>query len=73
MSDFLMQWKLWLFVVTLGGILINWLANQKLMNNHLKHLSIDLKDIKIKQEEQGNKIAHIETEVAYIKGMGTSK
>ena len=66
--EFFSEWKFWLFGITVIGIIINWLANHKLMNNHLRHLSSDLKDIKKKQEEQGNKINNIETEVAFIKG-----
>jgi hypothetical protein len=51
----------------------NWFSHQKIVYNDLKHLALDTKDIKTKQEEHSNKIGHIEAEVAYIKGIKQSE
>ena len=62
--EFLYDWKLWLFAVTLIGILINWLANQKLANNDLHHISIDIKDIQKDVKDLATKVINIDKEVA---------
>lgn len=66
--EFFQDWKFYLFVVTIIGIAINWVSNYKIMNNHLHHLSLDLKEIKEKQDDQGEKISNIQSEIAFIKG-----
>lgn len=70
------DWKFWSFVIAclnfLGIIFVfvaNRLAFSKIMHNDLKHLAQDTKEIKTKQEEHTQKINHIDTEVAYLKGI----
>lgn len=66
--EFLTDWRMWLFIITLTGIIINWLANHKLMTNHFHHLSLDVKEIKDNQKEQGDEIKKLQTDISYIKG-----
>ncbi len=63
------DWKLWIFLTQILTLAFGFFSHQKIVYNDLKHLAQDTKDIKKKQEEQSKKITHIETEVAYIKGM----
>ena len=71
--EFLTDWKFWAFFIMISGIVINFLANHKIMNNHLHHLAVDIKSILTKQDEQGKEITEIKTEVAYIKGIEVGK
>jgi len=60
--EFLQDWKFWLFLITILGIVINWFSNQKIMNNDLHHLSQDMSELKNTVFKQG-------TDIAYIKGI----
>lgn len=71
--DFLTDWKFWLFVINILILAFNFFSHQKIVYNDLKHLSKDVKEIKGKQDEHSEKINHIETEIAYIKGIKTSE
>ena len=64
--NFLYDWKLWLFVITFLGILINWLANQKIVNNDLHHISIDIQKLSDKVDCIDKKIVDIKTDVAVL-------
>lgn len=64
--NFLYDWKLWLFVITFLGILINWLANQKLVKNDLRHISEDIKKLFKKVECIDKKMVTIKTDVAVL-------
>lgn len=67
--EFYMDWKFWIFGIQILTLGFGFFSHQKIVYNDLKHLAQDTNEIKNKQEEQSKKITHIETEVAYIKGM----
>jgi len=58
--EFLANWKFWLFTITVLSGIVNWLSNYKIMNNDLKHLAEDIKDIKGKVDNNAIAIANIE-------------
>lgn len=68
-EDVLKDWK---FLSTVFGLVINFLVSLKMMNNHLKHLADDIKDILKRQETQGKEMSEIKNEIAYMKGENQS-
>ena len=54
------DWRFWLFVITVLGIIINFLANWKLANNDLRHIAIDLKDVQKDVKEISSKVQDID-------------
>lgn len=75
MVDLGIDYKFWGFItslVTLAGVILtailNKLANDKIMNNHLHHLAIDVKDIKVVQKEQGTSIQNLALNIANLEG-----
>jgi len=75
MLDFVTDYKFWGFVIsvfTFVGVvlstILNKLANDKMMNNHLHHIAIDVKDIKTTQAIHGTSIKNLELDVANVKG-----
>jgi len=58
--DFLIDWKFWLFVLTIFGIIINFLANWKLVNNDLHHIAIDIKEVQKDVKEISCKVQGID-------------
>lgn len=55
------------FLVTVGLLIYNFLSNQKLANNHLAHLAIDVKDVIKKVDNLDKKFDKIDKEVAVLK------
>lgn len=77
--EFLHDFKFWSFCIsglTFLGVmitaLINKITSDKITNNHLAHIAQDLKDVKIGQEKQDEKIEGIEKSLAYIQGQTDS-
>lgn len=75
MSEFAIDYKFWGFiisVITLAGVILtailNKLANDKMMNNHLHHIALDVKDIKTTQTLHGSSIKNLELDMATLKG-----
>jgi len=66
--DFLFDWKLWLFVITILGIIFNFFAHVKLTTNDLVHLSKDVKEIKDEQKCMKTKLIEVSEDVAKLKG-----
>lgn len=63
------HWEFWLFTLNLIILAFNYFSHQKIVYNDLKHLSEDVKQIQNKQEEQTQKINHVDNEIAYLKGI----
>jgi outer membrane murein-binding lipoprotein Lpp len=75
MFEFAIDYKFWGFVIsviTLAGVILtailNKLANDKMLNNHLHHIANDVKDIKTTQATQGTSIKNLELNMATLKG-----
>lgn len=66
--DLIHDWKFWAFIVTITGIVINYLASQKIATNHLAHVAQDLEEIKNEQKVQGLVQNGMQLDIAYIKG-----
>lgn len=66
--DFLMDWKLYLFILTVLGIAFNFFSHVKLTTNDLKHVSDDLKEIKSEQKCMKDKLITLSEDVANLKG-----
>lgn len=73
--DFLKDFKFWGFILGLlnliGIILIgihHKLTSDKLTGNDLKHLAIDVKDIKQEQKCMKTKLIEVSVDVAKLKG-----
>ena len=71
--EFLTDWRLWLFILTLLGIAFNFFSHQKLVGNDLKHLAADIKDIITNQNKTNNKVDVLVVDVAYLKGKQDGK
>jgi hypothetical protein len=67
--EFFSDFKFWIFFTQVIILAFSWFSHQKIVYNDLKHLAQDTKDIKSKQDKQGEEIGLIKSEVAYIKGM----
>lgn len=66
--ELLTDFKFWAFIITILGLVVNWLATQKVANNHLKHISEDVKEIKEEQKCQKTAITNLKEAVGYLKG-----
>jgi len=66
--EFLMDWKFWLFVITILGIAFNFFSHIKITTNDLHHVSADLKEIKNEQKCMKEKIITLSEDVANLKG-----
>jgi len=66
--NFLMDWKFYLFLMSVLGIAFNFFSHVKLTNNDLKHVSNDLKEIKDEQKCMKEKIITLSEDVANLKG-----
>lgn len=66
--EFLTDWKFWLFVVSVLGIIFNFFSHVKITTNDLKHVSMDLKEIKDEQKCMKEKIITLSEDVANLKG-----
>jgi len=66
--EFLTDWKFWLFILTVLGMIINAITHFRLVTNDLKHLSNDVKDIKKEQVCIKNKVIQLSEDVAKLKG-----
>ena len=71
--EFLTDWKLWLFVLTILGIGFNFFSHQKLVGNDLKHLAADIKDVIANQNKTNSKVDALAVDVAYLKGKQDGK
>ena len=49
------------------GLLVNWLASQKIANNHLKHMDEKLDKIDVKLDSFENKLVKHEIEIEILK------
>lgn len=82
MNELLSDMKFWAVIISglnlaiiVAGLIVGKLVFDKLMNNDLKHLAIDLKAIKNKQEDHDKKfddqkdsINNIAVKVAFLEG-----
>jgi hypothetical protein len=66
--EFLTDWKFWLFLISILGMIVNFLTHIKLTTNDLKHLAIDLKEIKSEQKCMKEKIISLGEDVSRLKG-----
>lgn len=73
--DFLLNadfWKILIGLINLTGIIIVFLFHRythaKITTNDLHHLSLDVKEIKDMQINQGKEINTLNQDVSYIKG-----
>lgn len=45
LQEMITDWRFWAFVVTILGLLVNWLATHKLTTNHVAHMDEKLDKI----------------------------
>ena len=67
MDQIITDWKFWRFILTALGLLVNWLASQKIANNHLKHMDEKLDKIDVKLDSFENKLVKHEIEIEILK------
>lgn len=67
MDQIITDWKFWGFILTALGLLVNWLASQKIANNHLKHMDEKLDKIDVKLDSFENKLVKHEIEIEILK------
>lgn len=66
--EFLYDWKFYLFALSILSMAFNFFSHIKITGNDLKHLSIDVKDIKTEQKCMKEKIIILGEDVALLKG-----
>ena len=66
--DFLMDWKFYLFALSILSIAFNFFSHIKITTNDLKHLASDLKEIKDEQKCMKTKLIEVSEDVAKLKG-----
>ena len=70
MSPFWIELKSWIpfagLLVTIGLLIYNFLSTQKLANNHLAHLALDVKDVIKKLDCIDKKLDKHETDIAVL-------
>jgi len=64
--DFLSDWKFWLFVATIASGIINWLANQKVMNNHLFHIDEKIDTLTEKVDCVDKKVGNMKADISVL-------
>lgn len=56
----------WAFIITMLGLIINWLASHKIANNHLVHIDEKLDKIDSKVDKITDKINEHDKDIAVL-------